>query len=399
MDCNSLFRNTTIGFGFLLCLALTNLPALAQDNLPHPDPDFKGKIGKNDYEFKADPKLFLFDPAVTEPLATIYDDEARPPARPWRLAQSGTAPAATVGGSKAIPSTVPPDDICRPDGPCNADHNRPEHGSLGNIGAKLANPTSDLWSLTMSFNAPQTFDGDLNLGDPQVGGGVNLEPVMPFPLYGTGEDQWKLITRPIIPILFSQPTPTGFNDFAHVGGLGDIELPLLLNPPPSFTKHWILGAGPVFEFPTSTNDALGNQQFAVGPALVVGYKTKSMTAVLFPNYFFGFADRSDRKASTPTTSKLSMLYALVFNLPDAWQVGMNPTIAFDYRATSGNKWNVPVGLFDAKTMLVGRTPLNIKLGFEYSVVSQDDFGKRFMFRLQVTPVIAGLVQKPIFGGK
>ncbi len=30
MDCNSLFRNTTIGFSFLLCLALTNLPALAQ---------------------------------------------------------------------------------------------------------------------------------------------------------------------------------------------------------------------------------------------------------------------------------------------------------------------------------------------------------------------------------
>ena len=43
-------------------------------------------------------------------------------------------------------------------------------------------------------------------------------------------------------------------------------------------------------------------------------------------------------------------------------------------------------------------PVNIKLGLEYSVVSADTFGKRAEFRIQVTPVIPGLVQSPIFGG-
>jgi hypothetical protein len=43
-------------------------------------------------------------------------------------------------------------------------------------------------------------------------------------------------------------------------------------------------------------------------------------------------------------------------------------------------------------------PVNIKLGMEYSVVSPDTFGKRAQIRLQVTPVIPGLVQKSIFGG-
>ena len=301
--------------------------------------------------------------------------------------------------SRAIPSHVPPSDICRPAGPCNVDHNRSEHGSLGNIGAKLADPTSDIWALQFNFQGPVFYDGDENSGAPEMGGNVIFQPVLPFPLYGTGKNAWKMITRPVIPIIFSQPVPTGFNKFNHPGGLGDIEIPLLINLPASISGNWILGAGPVFEFPTSTNDALGAQQFSAGPAVVAGYKNKSFTAVLFPNYFFGYADRSDRKASTPTTSKLSLLYALTLNLPQAWQVGLNPTISYNDKAASGNKWDVPVGLFAAKTIRIGRVPTKIQLGLEYSVVSPDTFGKRAAFRFVVTPVIPGLVQKPIFGGK
>ena len=280
------------------------------------------------------------------------------------------------------------------------DHGRPEHGSLGNIGAKLSDPTSDVWALQFNFQGPQFFDGDLNDGSPEVGGNVIFQPILPFPLYGTGVNQWKLITRPIIPIIFSQPIPTGtFDDFNHVGGLGDIEIPLLINLPTRIAGHWIIGAGPVFEFPTSTNDALGAQQYSVGPAVVFGYKTKKWTAVLFPNYFFGVGDRSDRKATTPTTSKLSLLYAFTYNLPNAWQVGLNPTISYNNNASSGNKWDVPVGLFAAKMIKLGRMPFKIQAGLEYSVVSPDSFGKRASFRFVLTPVIPGLVQNPIFGGK
>jgi hypothetical protein len=46
---------------------------------------------------------------------------------------------------------------------------------------------------------------------------------------------------------------------------------------------------------------------------------------------------------------------------------------------------------------VGGLPVNIKVGGEYSVVSQDLFGQRFQFRLQITPVIPSLIGNPIFG--
>jgi hypothetical protein len=274
-----------------------------------------------------------------------------------------------------------------------------KHGTLGQVGAKLSDPTSNIWALSMSFQGPQFFDGDANAGDPEVGGGVNFQPVMPFPVYGTGEDEWKVVTRPVIPIVFSQPIPTGPDSFQDRGGIGDIQLPFLLNPSPAILGNFILGAGPVFEFPTSTRDSLGNQQFAVGPAVVVGYKNEFLTAVLFPNYFFGYADRSDRHSSTRTTSKLSLLYALNLNLPNAWQVGFNPTISYnDKAAKNGDKWTVPVGLYAGKTIKVGRLPVNLKLGLEYSVVSPDTFGKRAEIRFQLTPVIPGLVSSPIFGG-
>jgi hypothetical protein len=278
------------------------------------------------------------------------------------------------------------------------DHNRPEHGSLAAIGAKLSDPTANIWALQFNIQAPTFYDGDVNTGDPEVGGNAVFQPILPFPLYGTGEDQWKLITRPIIPIIFSEPSPTGFNTFNHKGGLGDIEIPLLVNPPASIIGNWILGAGPVFEFPTSTSDSLGAQQYSMGPAVVIGYKTKSWTAALFPNYFFGYASRSDRDKSTRTTSKLSLLYSFTYNLPHAWQVGFNPTISYNNKATSGNKWDVPVGIFAAKTIAIGRLPVKIQGGLEYSVVSPDEFGKRLAFRLVMTPVIPGLVKNPIFGG-
>jgi hypothetical protein len=251
----------------------------------------------------------------------------------------------------------------------------------------------------MSFQAFEFFDGDVNTGDPKLGSGVNLQPVMPFPLFGEGKDQWKLITRPIIPIVFNQPTPTGFDKFKNRGGIGDIQLPLLLNPPVSLLGNFILGAGPVFEFPSSTNDTIGNHQYAVGPAVVAGYRNKFLTAILFPNYFFSIGSRGDRQSGTRDTSKLSLLYALNFNLPNAWQIGMNPTISYNDKAMSGDKWTVPVGLYGGKTIRVGGMPVNIKLGLEYSVVSPDTFGKRAQIRLQVTPVVPGLVQKPIFGGR
>jgi hypothetical protein len=163
--------------------------------------------------------------------------------------------------------------------------------------------------------------------------------------------------------------------------------------------NWIFAAGPVFEFPTATPNSLGANQYSVGPAVALGYKSKHWTAVIFPNYFFGIGSSSDRTAAQATTSKFAMLYAFAYNLPNAWQIGINPTITYNRNASPGNQWNVPIGPYVAKTIAIGGVPFKVQAGLEYSVVSPDSFGQRAAFRFVLTPVIRGLVSKPIFGGK
>jgi hypothetical protein len=270
-----------------------------------------------------------------------------------------------------------------------------EHGDLAEVGAKLANPVSDVWALFTEFDFTFSSGRAVDSGT-EVGGRMIFQPVLPFPLNGKGERAWKLITRPTIPIIFSQPVPKGGDEATHLGGTGDIQLPMLVSPP---TGDWLLGVGPAWLFPTANHQALGRQQYGVGPSGVVGYKTKDWIAGVFPQYYFGIGSRDDRTPGTPDASYLNLLYFFVYNLPDAWQVGFNPTITYDANASSNNKWNVPIGLFVAKTTKLFGLPVKLQLGAEYSAVHQRDFGQQFQIKLNVIPVIPSLVKNPLFGGE
>jgi hypothetical protein len=275
-------------------------------------------------------------------------------------------------------------------------YKHPEHGGLGEIGAKLANPLSDLWALNTSFNMPQFYDGDVNTGNPHLGAAVVFQPILPIPLYGSGAGEWRMVTRPIIPLIFSEPIPKGFNDFDHKSGIGDIQLPLLVNLPEKYAPHLLLGAGTAWLFPSATSDDLGENQWGLGPAVVLGYKTKRLTAGVFPNYFWKIGS-SGQDDDQKDVSKGSLLYFFNYMLPNAWQVGFNPTITYNDQAAGPDQWSVPVGLYVGKTVKFGKLPVNIKAGVEYSVVSPDIYGQRAQFRFQITPVIPGLIKNPIFG--
>lgn len=277
-----------------------------------------------------------------------------------------------------------------------ADHSGTEHGSLGQVGAKLSNPLSDVWALYTEFDF--TFNGgNANQGDDKFGSLMNFQPIMPIPLYGEGDDAWKVIFRPAVPIQFAAPRPDGVNNTNYDAGLADILMPLPIAPPLA-NKNIIFGIGPGITLPTASKVQLGRRQWQMGPVGVFGYKTKDFVAVLFPQYYFGVGGRGDQGSNIENASNMNLLYVLNINLPKAWQVGFNPVITYDHKASRGNKWNVPVGILVAKTTKIGKMPVKIQFGAEYSVVSQDDFGKRALFKVNVIPVIKSLIPNPIFGG-
>ena len=122
-----------------------------------------------------------------------------------------------------------------------ATQNPSEHGSLADVGAKLSNPASDVWALFTEFGV-NASDGDANTGNQLFSGNLTFQPILPVPLYGEGENEWKLIVRPTIPVLFGNPVPdpNNFNHFDRQTGLGDMLLPLPLIPRRG-TGSWDLG--------------------------------------------------------------------------------------------------------------------------------------------------------------
>jgi hypothetical protein len=273
-----------------------------------------------------------------------------------------------------------------------------EHGSLSHVSKKLSDPTATIWALFTEFDLSFN-NGNATGGNDDLGSLMNFQPILPIPLYGEGEDQWKVIVRPAVPLQFAAPRPDGANNTNYDAGLADILFPLLVVPPLSGSHpNLIFGVGPTFALPTSTKVQLGRRQWQAGPAAVLGWKTKDYTIGAFPQYFFGVGGRGDQGSNIKDASNMNLLYFAYWNLPNAWQIGVNPVITYDHKAGRGNKWNVPIGIGFTKTTSIGKQPVKFQFGVEYSVVSQDDFGKRALIKLNIIPVIGGLIQNPIFGG-
>ena len=174
-----------------------------------------------------------------------------------------------------------------------------EQSDLGDVAQKLSNPVSDIWALFTEFDLIFS-DGDVNKGDDKVSSAMLFQPILSIPLW----KEWKLITRPSIPIIWSAPVPKSFDSFDRKTGLGDSHLPLLPSPK---LENWIVALGPTFTLPTSTKKDLGRQQWAMGPAGVLGYRTEDFIMGVFPQYFFGLGSRGDQ-GSKPDASYMSLLY-------------------------------------------------------------------------------------------
>jgi hypothetical protein len=60
-----------------------------------------------------------------------------------------------------------------------------------------------------------------------------------------------------------------------------------------------------------------------------------------------------------------------------------------------DRWNVPIGYTAGKRLKIGKLPIKIQLGADYSMVPQDDFGHRWKFKLLISPVIPSIIKKPL----
>jgi hypothetical protein len=273
----------------------------------------------------------------------------------WQMAQATGAP-----GTTAAPAAA-------------------SEASANELNKQLSNPVTSLWSLSFQFNNFRLDNGEWN-------NSLQFQPVLPV---GLTRDL-NLITRAVIPLYNIVPHQTASGEFEHTVGFGDIVLLELLSPADS--GKWILGAGPTFIFPTASSTFTGQGKWRAGPAVVVGYLTDKFIAGVFPQQWWSFAGDADR----PDTSQMNLQPFVAWFFGEGWSVGDSGNILANWKASSSERWTVPVGVAVGKVVKLGRLPVKIQLAGQYMPIHPSNVGQEWNIPFQLTPVIPKLIKEPLF---
>ena len=211
--------------------------------------------------------------------------------------------------------------------------------------------------------------------------GFQLQPVKAFSFEEQG---FNFIARAVIPILgtapesqrpiFGDPSPPSGG---RTWGLSDIQTQFFFSPKSDSAWKW--GAGPVISWHTRTDDKLSGPGWGAGPAAVlVGNLTEEISVALIGTHLWGKQDGFSTSVIQP------MIY---YNLPNAWAIGYNNSISYNWKAASGDAWTLPLGLVVSKTLDMGDGHgLELNLGPYWNVVHPDNsadfvikFGATWLF--------------------
>lgn len=233
--------------------------------------------------------------------------------------------------------------------------------SATEIAKKLQNPVANLISVPIQWN--------INTGvgpDKQDQNIINVQPVIPFHV----TKEWNLITRTIIPII-STPVPD------WEAGLGDIQLSLFASP--AAPSKFIWGAGPIFQFPTATADALGQGKWCAGPTVVGLYQDGPWVVGALANNIWSFAGDDDRAE----VNQMLVQPFINYNFEEGWYASFSPIITANWEESSDEAWTVPLGGGVGKVFKIGHQIMNASLQTYYNVVSPDN-GPEWTIRFQLT---------------
>ncbi|MFC1825584.1 neuromedin U [Thermodesulfobacteriota bacterium] len=198
---------------------------------------------------------------------------------------------------------------------------------------------------------------------------LNIQPVLPVSI----NDNWNLITRTIFPVISQPDFLTGGE--GRTNGLGDITFSAFFSPKGSPKLTW--GVGPIFLFPSATDDALGADKWGAGASLVaLAMPGHWVIGSLFSNVW-SFAGSGNQDVNLFTWQ-----YFINYNLPKAWYLTSAPIITANWEASSGNKWTVPFGGGFGKVFHIGKQPVNGQIQAFYNV-EKPQFGPDWQLRFQL----------------
>jgi len=174
-------------------------------------------------------------------------------------------------------------------------------------------------SLASMISLP--FQNNTNFGPGPGDDTQNIQPVWPFSV----NEDWNFISRTIVPVVSQQGLTPGAE---RTSGLGDTTFTGWMSP--SKSGKWIWGVGGVPVIPTSTDDALGAGDWALGPSLVVLTMAGNWVVGSLVSNVWSVA------SITQDVNSLTWQYFINYNLGKGWYLLLAPIITVYWEAASNN---------------------------------------------------------------
>jgi hypothetical protein len=176
-----------------------------------------------------------------------------------------------------------------------------------------------------------------------------------------------------MPVIYAE-SPVEGGDSAY--GLGDILQSFFLSPNEP-VYGWILGGGPVFNYPTATDNTLGSQKWGAGPTAVLLQQKSGWTYGVLANQVWSFAGSSHR--SNVNSSFLQPFLSYTTQTHTTFAINTEST--YDWEA---DQWTIPLNPQVSQLLKLMGRPIQFTVGGRYYADAPrggPDWGLRFVVTL------------------
>ena len=233
--------------------------------------------------------------------------------------------------------------------------------SQAELAKQLQNPVANLISVPIQSN------WDYDIGPAHTRNYVaKVQPVIPVSI----SEDWNVIVRTIVPVIWTQ-SPVDKNDTKF--GLGDTVQSFFFSPKAPTSDGWIWGVGPVFQWPTSTSDELGNGKTGAGPTALILKQECGWTYGVLANHIWSFAGQDNTSDVNSTFVQPFLSYTTATNTTFA----VNTESTYDWEE---RQWTTPFNASVSQLVKIGGLPVQFQIGYRYyahTPYGGPDWGIRF----------------------